>query len=126
MALAGHTPPTCLSKGISSLLGSSCLALCGMPRDPCSLAERPAVFGRQARSYRRQIIFINALALFIEVCFYLSFICLPVLLVGNGKRFIAYEIIKRLEAANHSKILLQLKEGIMERDVNKPLWTGSP
>ena len=40
-------------------------------------------------------------------------------IVGNGKRFIAYEIIKRLEVANHSKILLQQKEQLTQRDVKK-------
>ena len=40
-------------------------------------------------------------------------------IVGNGKRFMAYEIVKRLEAANDSKTLLQLKEGLTDRDVKK-------
>ena len=40
-------------------------------------------------------------------------------IVGNGKRFMAYDIIKRLEEKGHSKILLQLKEGLTERDVDK-------
>ena len=40
-------------------------------------------------------------------------------IVGNGKRFMAYEIVKRLEAANDSKTLLQLKEGLSDRDVKK-------
>jgi hypothetical protein len=40
-------------------------------------------------------------------------------IVSNGKRFIAYEIIKRLEEKKLSKILLQLKEGLTERDVKK-------
>ena len=31
----------------------------------------------------------------------------------------AYEIVKRLEAANDSKTLLQLKEGLTDRDVKK-------
>ena len=34
-------------------------------------------------------------------------------------RLFAAMWVKRLEAANHSKILLQLKEGLTERDVNK-------
>ena len=40
-------------------------------------------------------------------------------IVGNGKRFMAYEIVKRLEAANDSKTLLQLKEGLTDRDAKK-------
>ena len=40
-------------------------------------------------------------------------------IVGNGKRFMAYDIIKRLEEKGHSKILLQLKDGLTERDVDK-------
>ena len=40
-------------------------------------------------------------------------------IVGNGKRFMAYEIIKRLEAKNDSQTLLRLKEGLTERDVKK-------
>jgi REP element-mobilizing transposase RayT len=39
--------------------------------------------------------------------------------VGNGKRFMAYELIKRLEEKGLSKILLQLKEGLTHRDVAK-------
>ncbi|MDB5247461.1 MAG: hypothetical protein JWQ40_1855, partial [Segetibacter sp.] len=37
--------------------------------------------------------------------------------VGNGKRFMAYELIKRLQEKGLTKILLQLKEGLTERDV---------
>jgi len=40
-------------------------------------------------------------------------------IVSNGKRFIAYEIINRLEEKRLSKILLRLKEGLTERDVAK-------
>ncbi len=40
-------------------------------------------------------------------------------LVSNKERFIAYEIIKRLEAKGLNKILLRLKEGLTERDVAK-------
>jgi putative transposase len=40
-------------------------------------------------------------------------------LVSNGKRFMAYEIIKRLESKGLSKTLLRLKEGLTERDVAK-------
>ena len=40
-------------------------------------------------------------------------------LVSNGKRFMAYEIINRLEAKGQSKILLRLKEGLTERDIAK-------
>lgn len=40
-------------------------------------------------------------------------------IVSNGKRFMAYEIIKRLEAKGLSKILIQLKDGLTERDITK-------
>ena len=40
-------------------------------------------------------------------------------IVGNGKRFMAYGIIKRLEAKNDSQTLLRLKEGLTERDIKK-------
>ncbi|MCW3106137.1 MAG: hypothetical protein JWQ09_643 [Segetibacter sp.] len=40
-------------------------------------------------------------------------------IVDNGKRFIAYELIKRLQEKGLTKILLQLKEGLTERDVTK-------
>ena len=40
-------------------------------------------------------------------------------LVSNGKRFVTYEIIKRLTQKGLTKILLQLKEGLTERDVLK-------
>ncbi len=40
-------------------------------------------------------------------------------IVSNGKRFMAYEIIKRTEENALSKIVLQLKEGLTERDVKK-------
>ncbi len=40
-------------------------------------------------------------------------------IVSNGKRFMTYEIIKRLEQQELSKILLQLKEGLTQRDVAK-------
>jgi putative transposase len=39
--------------------------------------------------------------------------------VSNGKRFMAYDIIKRLDQRGLSKILLRLKEGLTERDVAK-------
>ena len=32
-------------------------------------------------------------------------------IVGNGKRFMAYELIKRLQEKGLNKILLKLKEG---------------
>jgi hypothetical protein len=41
------------------------------------------------------------------------------LVVSNGKRFITYEIIKRLEQKGFTKILSQLREGLTERDVAK-------
>ena len=40
-------------------------------------------------------------------------------IVSNGKRFIAYEIMKRLEQQGLTKILLHLKECSTERDVAK-------
>jgi len=40
-------------------------------------------------------------------------------LVSNGKRFVTYEIIKRLTQKGLTKILSQLKEGLTERDVLK-------
>ena len=39
--------------------------------------------------------------------------------MGNGKRFIAYEVIKRLTEKGMNKILLQLKEVLTERDLKK-------
>lgn len=36
--------------------------------------------------------------------------------IGNGKRFMAYEIVKRLESAGEENILTKLKEGISVRD----------
>jgi len=40
-------------------------------------------------------------------------------IIPNAKRFMAYEIIKRLEAMDQTVILLRLKEGITSRDANK-------
>ena len=40
-------------------------------------------------------------------------------IVSNGKRFMTYEIVKRLEQRGLTKILLQLKEGLTARDVAK-------
>ncbi len=40
-------------------------------------------------------------------------------IISNGKRFMAYEIIKRLEENGFSKILLRLKEGLTQRNVAK-------
>jgi putative transposase len=40
-------------------------------------------------------------------------------IVSNGKRFITYEIIKRLEQKVLTKVLSQLKEGLTERDLAK-------
>ena len=39
--------------------------------------------------------------------------------MSNGKRFMVYEIIKRLKEKKQHNILLQLKEGLIERDVKK-------
>ncbi len=41
------------------------------------------------------------------------------MIAGNGKRFMAYEIIKRLQEKQLSKTLLQLKNGLSEHDVKK-------
>lgn len=38
-------------------------------------------------------------------------------IVGNGKRFMAYELIKRFQEKGLSKILSQLKEGLTKRDI---------
>lgn len=38
-------------------------------------------------------------------------------IISNGKRFITYEIIKRLEQQGLNKVLLQLQEGLTERDM---------
>ncbi len=37
-------------------------------------------------------------------------------IVGNGKRFMAYEIIKRLEAQGETKILTNLQLGVTAKD----------
>ena len=38
-------------------------------------------------------------------------------IVGNGKRFMTYEIIRPVREQNMNKVLLQLKEGLRERDI---------
>ena len=40
-------------------------------------------------------------------------------ILGNGKRFMAYEIINRLEAANDTKTLKILQDALTERERNK-------
>ncbi len=40
-------------------------------------------------------------------------------LISNGKRFIAYELVKQLKNEGHNKILLQLKEGLTQHDIKK-------
>jgi putative transposase len=40
-------------------------------------------------------------------------------IISNGKRFLAYELIKRLELRQQTKTLLQLKEGLTEREISK-------
>ena len=40
-------------------------------------------------------------------------------LVGNGKRFIAYDIIQRLKVINRNDILLQLQEGLTAKQLAK-------
>lgn len=49
--------------------------------------------------------------------------------VGNGKRFIAYDIIKRLEDQNEKKLLLRLQDAVEPRDKKKgkkhEVWENS-
>src|SRR5689334_15688795 len=40
-------------------------------------------------------------------------------IIGNGKRFIAYEIVFRLHQQDISKILLQLKQGVNNTDLRR-------
>lgn len=40
-------------------------------------------------------------------------------LVGNDKRFMAYDIIKRLKVINRNNILLQLQEGLTAKQLDK-------
>ena len=40
-------------------------------------------------------------------------------IVANGKRFIAYEIVKRLKEKNCNKILIQLQEGLSAKQLEK-------
>ncbi len=40
-------------------------------------------------------------------------------IVGNGKRFIAYEITKRLQQQNHVEILQQLSEAVSDKRKTK-------
>ena len=40
-------------------------------------------------------------------------------IVSNGKRFMAYELVNRLEIQGATKIILQLKEGLTKKDVIK-------
>ena len=37
-------------------------------------------------------------------------------IIGNGKRFMAYEIVKRLKDANSDEILLKLRTGVSEKE----------
>ncbi len=39
--------------------------------------------------------------------------------IGNGKRFMAYEIVKRLELAGEKDTLNKLMEGVSKRDYNR-------
>ena len=39
--------------------------------------------------------------------------------VGNGKRFMAYEIVNRLKARNDNKVLMQLEEGLSAKQIEK-------
>lgn len=40
-------------------------------------------------------------------------------LIANGKRFLAYDIIKRLKAANHNTVLAELGNAVMTTDKSK-------
>ena len=40
-------------------------------------------------------------------------------IVANGKRFMAYEIVERLKEKTHNKVLLQLKEGLSPKQLEK-------
>jgi hypothetical protein len=40
-------------------------------------------------------------------------------IIANGKRFIAYEIVRRLEQKGCNNILMQLKEGVSEKQPGK-------
>ena len=40
-------------------------------------------------------------------------------MVSNGKRFMAYEIVKRLEEENKATILLQLSKAVINSDKDK-------
>ena len=40
-------------------------------------------------------------------------------LVGNGKRFLAYEVIKRLKLTKNHRLLKQLSEGVTSKERNK-------
>jgi putative transposase len=40
-------------------------------------------------------------------------------IIGNGKRFMAYELIKRLEETGKETILQQLRQGLTEREIKK-------
>lgn len=39
--------------------------------------------------------------------------------MGNGKRFMAYEIVNRLKARNDNKVLMQLEEGLSAKQIEK-------
>ncbi len=38
------------------------------------------------------------------------------LTIGEGKRFLAYEIVKRLKKGNHSGILIELERGVQKKE----------
>lgn len=50
-------------------------------------------------------------------------------IIGNGKRFIGYDIVKRLEGRNEVALLGQLKEAVIEKDRRRnkkhELWQGT-
>jgi REP element-mobilizing transposase RayT len=40
-------------------------------------------------------------------------------IIGNGKRFMAYELVKRLEEAGRADVLIRLMQGLTEREIKK-------
>ena len=70
-------------------------------------------------SYRDQIMFIALLVPFFSGLFFPTDQFDLSKVVGNGKRFIAYEIITRLKALNDNKVLMQLQEGLSAKQIEK-------
>ena len=50
-------------------------------------------------------------------------------IVGNGKRFMAYDVIKRLEGQNEKALLLKLESGVCAKDKSRgkkhEVWQGA-